>query len=210
MNRRLAGTLLVTWLQRARGFSIAETAIVLTAASLLTAAAVPTVSGYVTQARQVRAEHDVRAIALSLLRMTDDVPAEARIPRGWATHRLLVTSGIAPERGRGGAAEWVTPTGQQHVGELTDHLLRNGAGYTAFGTPPTPRLGWRGPYLDAAIGPDPWGRRYAVNVAMLAAHGRFDTLVICAGPNGLIETAFEGDGLSAGGDDIVALVSSGG
>jgi type II secretory pathway pseudopilin PulG len=210
MNRRLTGTLPVTWLQRASGFSVVETAIALTAASLLTAAAMPSLSGYVTQARQVRAEHDVRSIALSLLRMTDDVPGEARIPRGWATYHLLVTSGIAPERGPGGAAEWVVPAGDPGVGNLTDHLLRNGPGYAAVGASPTPRLGWRGPYLDAAIGPDPWGHRYAVNVVMLAAHGPLDTIVICAGPNGLIETAFDQDGLVAGGDDIVALVSSGG
>jgi hypothetical protein len=59
------------------------------------------------------------------------------------------------------------------------------------------------------VGPDPWAYRYAVNVRWLATDSRFDTVVVSPGPNGLIETAFQADGITAGGDDVLALVSPG-
>ena len=39
---------------------------------------------------------------------------------------------------------------------------------------------------------------------------RFDTVILSAGPDGIVESAFERDGLPSTGDDIVAVVSSAG
>jgi hypothetical protein len=69
--------------------------------------------------------------------------------------------------------------------------------------------GWHGPYVQAGVGPDPWGHRYAVNVKWLASAKGSDTIVISAGPNGIIETPFQVDGVRPGGDDIVAVASNG-
>jgi hypothetical protein len=55
---------------------------------------------------------------------------------------------------------------------------------------------------------DPWRRRDAVNVAMMTTPTSLDTVVLSAGPNDLVETAFARDGLASGGDDIVATISS--
>lgn len=73
---------------------------------------------------------------------------------------------------------------------------------------------WRGAYLPGPIGPDPWGDRYAVNVEFLArtqgttgSGSRMDVIVISGGVNNRIETQFEVDGMTGGGDDIIALVS---
>ncbi len=70
-------------------------------------------------------------------------------------------------------------------------------------------FGWRGPYLQKAVGADPWGHRYAVNVRALRTSGS-DTFVISAGADGIVATAFDADGLHGSSDDIAALVASSG
>jgi hypothetical protein len=67
--------------------------------------------------------------------------------------------------------------------------------------------GWRGAYLSG-LTPDPWGRRYGINVRAFVG-GSADTIVLSSGPNGLVETAFDRDGLRPGGDDIVAVIAGG-
>jgi Tfp pilus assembly major pilin PilA len=75
---------------------------------------------------------------------------------------------------------------------------------------------WRGPYLAGPISADPWGNRYAVNVEFLA-HAQAstpsgnvnDVFVISAGPNGLIENRIDTDGISAGNNDVISLISGG-
>ena len=71
---------------------------------------------------------------------------------------------------------------------------------------PQQGTGWRGAYLSAPIGPDPWGSAYMVNSAFLstaadansAGEGRNgtswnrDTFCLSAGPNKLYETYFGG------------------
>ena len=74
---------------------------------------------------------------------------------------------------------------------------------------------WRGPYLGGPIGPDPWGNRYAVNVRYLdpganvagpLAGYTADVIVLSAGPNGVVETPFEVEGNTPGGDDIIYIL----
>lgn len=86
-------------------------------------------------------------------------------------------------------------------------------------------LGWRGAYLAPPIGPDPWGHRYLVNSVFLAvavnahagtAEGKRsggwsrDTFCISAGPNGLFDTAFGGNGkggVTRQADDFIYVIS---
>jgi len=97
---------------------------------------------------------------------------------------------------------------------------------TSFYTKGGPKagIGWRGAYIAAPVGPDPWGFRYQSNTAFLnvannvsgtgegqASGGwRYDVIVISAGRNGNIETPFATatgtGGTSLGGDDVVYVV----
>jgi hypothetical protein len=193
----------------ARGFSAVETATLMAAVSMLTAVAAPSVDEYVSQARMTKAMSDTKVIAVALVRLTLDVGRQERL-RGWGDTVLLVGGGNTPKAGAGGDIRWTIDTGgpAADVGMLLDHLVTNGVGYTTKGNAGS-WGGWRGPYIDGALGADPWGNRYAVNVRWLGVATPFDTVVLSGGPNGLVETPFGRDGLTPGGDDVVAVVSSG-
>jgi hypothetical protein len=188
------------------GFSAVETLTALSAASMLAAAGAPALDGYIAQAKLAHAINDGKVIALGMSRLTYDICQRDQRAAGFGTQRLLASAGRTPQLGTGGAADWT----DADAGSLTAHLVTNDTRY------PTRRAeagsfasSWRGPYVDGAVGADPWGHRYAVNVRWLAADTPLDTIVLSAGPNGLIETAFAKDGLLAGGDDLVTIVSTG-
>lgn len=94
-------------------------------------------------------------------------------------------------------------------------------------------LGWRGAYLEGPIEPDPWGRKFLVNTAFLSVayneacggggctgQGQprggwnYDVFCLSAGPNGVIQTPYAGDGTGGtvmfgtlrGGDDITYTI----
>lgn len=86
---------------------------------------------------------------------------------------------------------------------------------------------WRGPYLRGPVDPDPWGNRYAVNVAFLdpaptgaiagavitggfvfGDYPRLDVFVMSAGPDEEIDTESAQDGAVPFDDDFVFIVSS--
>lgn len=86
---------------------------------------------------------------------------------------------------------------------------------------PRAGLGWRGAYLTGPAGADPWGQIYQANTAFLAiasdatagtGEGQLqggwlrDVIVISAGSNGTIQTAFGVDGAAAVGDDVIYVV----
>lgn len=191
-----------------RGFSIVEVTIILTMLSILTAAAAPAVDDYVNQAKLVRAHHDVSTLSVSLLRLFSDTAAQSKIEHGWATYDLLVGGGSIPASSGAAFDSWTATPGDT-VGLLDDQLLNNTPGYTAADALHFGGAGWRGAYLQQRVAPDPWGYRYALNMSSLRKPG-LDTVVLTAGPNGVIESLFEVDGLPTGGDDIVASVSSSG
>jgi hypothetical protein len=193
------------------GFSATEIATIIAAASLLTAAVKPAVSDYVANAKSVKASHDARAIATAFVRLAGDVTGAARQQAGLAQHSLLVSDGEVPDLGRGGDPMWLMQSpgdgrasGSHRLGLLQEYLVGSqDAGWRA-------PIGWRGPYIDETITADPWNHRYGVNVETFFRAGRNETIVLSAGPNGLVETPFAHRGARAGGDDIVALVSAGG
>lgn len=84
---------------------------------------------------------------------------------------------------------------------------------------------WRGPYLRGPVDPDPWGNRYAANVAFLdpaatgaitgitagfvfADYPRLDVFVLSAGPDEEIDTKSAQDGAVPGDDDVIYIVSA--
>ncbi|HXH25967.1 MAG TPA: hypothetical protein VNI78_11995 [Vicinamibacterales bacterium] len=110
---------------------------------------------------------------------------------------LNTPSGVAANAYRSG-------TGTTGTGNVDPD---SGGGFNA-------EFGWRGAYLPGPIGPDPWGNRYMANVEFLArtqgvvgSGSTRDVIVLSAGGNRQTETPFEADGVSPGGDDLVALVS---
>ena len=188
-----------------RGFSGTEVTTILTALAVLSSAAAPAISDYVDDAKLVVARHDVATLAVTLVRLSQDVGGERTIAGGWATYDLLAGPGRAPQAAGGASAPWARAGGDDALGALDDHLVRNVPGYA----PARVGGGWRGAYLQKPIGADPWRGRYAVNVAALRRDGA-DMLVLSAGPDGVVATPFVADGIAASGDDIVALSASGG
>jgi hypothetical protein len=190
-----------------RGFSVTEVTTILTALTILSGLAAPAVSDYVEDAKLVRARSDVRTIAVCLVRLFDDVGTEQARQNVWVDHDLLVGAGEVPETSGVEASQWGRETDLDRIGRLDDHLINNRAGYPPLD--PRARTGWRGAYLQDPVSADPWGHRYAVNVAALRSH-HHDTVVLSAGSDGVVQSAFERDGLLSTADDIVAIVSSSG
>jgi hypothetical protein len=191
----------------ARGFSAAEVMTILTAMTVLSGVAAPAMNEYLEDAKLVRAQHDVRTLSASLIRLFHDVGPERGIEGGWARVDLLVGAGQAPPAATVAAQSWSLATTDKAVALLDDHLVVNEAGYSVVGG--ASRTGWRGAYLQDPVRPDPWGHRYAVNVGVMRSH-HLDTVVLSAGPDGVVDSPFERDGLPTLRDDIAAVVASSG
>jgi type II secretory pathway pseudopilin PulG len=188
----------------AGGFSAAETVIVLSTLSVLAAATAPSVADYVHDARLARAREDVRVIAHAVQRVSDDLLSRSRVPGGLWSATIAVSDGDAPEIAPGADREWTTAASGGGVVALNDHLFTNQAGYPVRGDSlPAGIAGWRGPYLDRPLGADPWGRRYAVRFGK----GTSATLVLSAGPDGIVQTTNGPHGLVPAGDDILSVIS---
>jgi type II secretory pathway pseudopilin PulG len=152
---------------------------------------------------------------------------------------LLVTSGAVPTIGTArssAGADWDDPVDNAAVQRVEYFLSSNtpsNAGANAYRTPASMSVltefdpgsgalfnaehGWRGAYLPGPIGPDPWGTRYSVNVEFLAralgagpSGNVNDVFVVSAGPDRVVDTRFDIDGVSGGaGADVLYVVSGG-
>lgn len=127
---------------------------------------------------------DLDRIALGIKQFIDDTRTFPTGAAGSTTLHYLFSDGVRPANNALASGPGL------HLSEF----LGNGA---------LSGDAWKGPYLDGAIGPDPWGNAYVVNV-----NGFFSSvervMVISAGPNGQINTA--PSATIAGGDDIMVLV----
>lgn len=177
----------------------------LAAVSLLSATAGPKIQEYVELAQMTKARGDLRVIGVSLIRLENDVGA-IRATHGRQTERptLLVTEGEIPAVEGQNEMDWTLAVDGPRVQALSDHLVDNGANY------PQGSEGsrWRGPYIER-LSADPWGSRYAVNAQFLSGRAGVITVVLSAGPDKKIETPFRLEKLLIGGDDLIALISSG-
>lgn len=195
-------------LNNQRGLSLTEVTIMLSVLSVMTAVLSPSIGDYVEDARRVKAGEDVQVLASTFARFAFDVTRDPSLEGGWASAELLVGPGDAPAAGDGIGDAWAADVDGRRVSRLEDHLMVNTPGYrTPAAGPRYVAAGWRGAYLSSLTS-DPWGRRYAINVKTMGS-GQADTIVLSPGPNGLVETHFEADGLKPGGDDIVAVIAGG-
>jgi type II secretory pathway pseudopilin PulG len=191
-------------LRRTNGFTVAETTIILSTVSILAAAAAPTLGDYLNEARVTRARDDVRTIATAVARLTGDVLSRGSAPGGVNTLTVAVTPGDAPTLGSGVDRSFGLAADAADTGQLNDHLVANTVGYPLPGADlPRGIRGWNGPYLDRPLGADPWGRRYILRFG----RGHAATVVLSAGPDGVISTIDAPTGLAVGGDDIVSVLS---
>jgi type II secretory pathway pseudopilin PulG len=198
-----------------RGFSLVEATIVLAATSILTAALAPSASRAIDRARLARAVDDAEAIKTAIVNFRADAF------QGFSTDgtqngpllEMLVSDGDTPRTvGVGGDARWADPVDSDGPGIVVDfierHLVTNDI--FALGTQYSTSGGqqWRGAYLNGPVDADPWGNRYAVNVAFLRAPSdtKNDTVVLSAGPDEEIDTAYQQDGMFPGDDDIIVMV----
>lgn len=183
------------------GFAAPEAAAIVASMAILAATAGPHMQEYIETARMTKARGDVRVIAVSMVRLLADV-GSVHGPEPLRTQpALLVTAGTVPAAAASPEYAW-TGAIDDRVQRLEWHLVDNGAGYPERGG-----IGanWRGPYLER-LSSDPWGGRYGANVGMLRHARPGLTVVLSAGPNQVVETPFVLERLTAGGDDVLALV----
>jgi type II secretory pathway pseudopilin PulG len=191
------------------GLSLMELTVMLSVLSVLTATMAPSVVDYVGDARRVKASGDVQVVAVGVAQFLLDGNDTAAGGAGWRECSLLVGAGATPGS-RVGAEGWTSPLEPGGACAIDDHLVTNRPGYAAMSnaTGSWLRQGWSGPYVGS-VGPDPWGHRYAVNSRHLADGSLADTIVLSAGPDGVIDTPFDVDGVAPAGDDLIAVISAG-
>lgn len=200
-----------------RGISLIEATIVVTAVSILAGAVAPAAARAVDRARIARAIDDGEAIKQAIYNWRDDVFQSFTIDgvNSGTEVQTAVSDGDIPSADitddngalTGVQMRWDDPVDSTTglVDFLERHLVTNDPRGSSLNDYPTT---WRGAYIDAPIGPDPWGNRYAVNIGLAGTPGRTrnDTFVLSAGPDEAIDTLWEVNGAYPGDDDIIVMV----
>jgi type II secretory pathway pseudopilin PulG len=232
--------------------SLVEVTIILMILALLSASLEPAMTDYVAEARHTKAKEDIEAIGVSIMRLTRDVGGCIKFTPTTActmANRVDILFSAGPDvvgadlgststdfASAGNIVStlnWSTDAAADIGDSMADQLADNvpnydtpaetiPTGYTIAG--PMAGLGWRGAYLPADIGPDPWGRRYLSNVVFLtvatdatddttegARRGGWsrDVVVISSGANRSFDSPFGGSanfGVGKLGDDLVYIV----
>ena len=184
-----------------KGFTLIELAVVLAVIAVLAAILTPLVTSYIDQARETRAQNDVRALAQSFnlhKRDTGQYPiygSDAESDSDSGTE-FLVGSGSIPTT----SGDW-TLNSNNDIDEYLN-TTKLGLATTARGG----RTAYRGPYVDLVTA-DPWGNSYVVYAVNLERSSTNLGFIVCAGPDGTIDTTRDQTStLSVGGDDIVARI----
>lgn len=196
-----------------RGFTLIELTVVLAVIVTLALVLTPSINNFINDSRAARARTDCQTIAAAVVQFYRDTgffPQWATALAGGAGSpstrlQLLVSTGGLPLEEV--PTLWTTGI----AGPLSDQLMSNRPGYTL--RTPSSQFGWNGPYASSELGPDPWGRRYLVNVGLIDTSPGTVTgtgavksavWVLSAGPNGTIETPYSQSVLTAQlfGDDI--------
>lgn len=201
----------MTRLRSHAGLTLVELTLTLGALAVVAGILAPGSLDLIARAKDLQASRDALSIRHAIVHLLEDTGSARIGTRGTEgqTVEMLVGGGASPSAAETGDWRWTRPVDPGGAVDLLDrHLVTNepaGHPSNAWRLPTSSEgFGWRGAYLNHEVGADPWGRRFAVNVQSLV--GRNEVIVLSAGPNGLIETPFEGQGLTGGGDDVVTLV----
>jgi len=199
--------------RRAYGFTLIELTVVLAVIVTLALVLTPSIINFINDSRVARARTDTQTLSAAIIQFYRDNgffpqwSASNSGGPGTSANRvdLLVSAGNIPTAAA--ANLWTTGT----TDRLEDQLVANAPAYNTRTA--SSSFGWNGPYVSNAIGADPWGNRYMVNIGLIdttqgtqAVGGgtKNAVWVISAGPNGVIETAHTQPMTTAqiGGDDI--------
>jgi prepilin-type N-terminal cleavage/methylation domain-containing protein len=194
--------------RRTEGFTLIEVIVAIAVVAILAGIITPSVVKHLDDAKRARASNDCQVVGAAIANFYKDVGRWPNMQAGGGTGiTLLVGEGTTPTNQGGGTAAWVNTGINGTQGDLLAyHLVVNRPGNQVTNIyPATGEIRWRGPYMQNCP-PDPWGRRYAINVGNMANANA--VWIISSGPNGIMETAFNqaipvtGASLVLGGDDI--------
>lgn len=198
------------------GLTLVEVTLMLIVSMSLVAALVPTLSSTIRRAEIVAATAAMTDIRNQVIKTLEDVNYTTFTITGTKTGtdvQLLVSDGDTPRECTAIATACTSwQAAVDNVGGLTDfierHLVTNNPRGSALNFyPVTGNNIWKGPYLNSPNDPDPWGNRYMVNVQFMNNNTN-DVVVLSAGPDEAINTAFAANPLAAGGDDLIVLVQA--
>ena len=196
------------------GFTLIELTVVLAVIVTLALVLTPSIANSINEARVARARNDCQTIASGMYQFYRDTgffplwKLSQNGGQGTPANRVqvLVSQGNVPFEDV--PSLWTTGV----AGSLADQLVTNAPGYMLRSA--TSQFGWNGPYFSSQLMADPWGNRYAINIALVdlspgaataSGQAKMAVWVLSAGPNGIIETPFAQSILSAvrpAGDDI--------
>lgn len=179
-------------------------------------ALVPTIASTIRRAETVAATAAMTDIRNQALKTLSDINYQNFTIDGaktGTTVQLLVSDGDTPRECTAIASACTSWQAAVDDGTgLTDfierHLVTNNprGGALSF-YPVSGNNIWKGPYLNSPNDPDPWGNRYMINVHFLGNNTN-DVVVLSAGLDEVIDTAFEANPLAAAGDDLMILVEA--
>jgi prepilin-type N-terminal cleavage/methylation domain-containing protein len=181
-----------------KGFTLIEIVVILAVIAIIAASMIPRISGIIDDAKIARAQSEVQTIGMAILRFNANTGKwPARDANGVDNKLLTLVSGDANNSVplpayAGGGTNYFGNGGNTAKGDYLDNHLKlntpKGSANNAYATTGVNR--WKGPYLQA-VGADPWGKAYVVNI--VSAYDTSTTAnlycyVISAGPDGTIQT----------------------
>ncbi len=203
-------------IKREGGFTLIEIVVILAVIAIIAAAMVPRISGIMDDAKISRAGSEVQTIGMGILRFnanTGKWPSRNSSDSDNSIKSLISGTADAPVPAPGLGSTGFLETPSDY---FDNHLKNNSPGDAAAGGD-YPVMGvnrWNGPYLQQ-VAADPWGNAYICNIQSAWENDTTNYLycyVICAGPDGTIQTNGEVTGSDVeaghaiGGDDIAFLI----
>ena len=172
-----------------RGSSVLQTTISISALAVIAGVTAPAVQRYMTHAKVLRANREVRTLASAMVLFLADLRFSRNVPPspGRGRLKLMVSRGRVPRASEDTDSPWLRPLDDPGVASFDDYLMTNGCGFPEL-NPGSAAVGWGGPYLNVPVPADPWGNRYACNIGVLA--GGFVPVILSAGPDGEVSLPY--------------------
>jgi prepilin-type N-terminal cleavage/methylation domain-containing protein len=193
-----------------KGFTLIEVIVVIAIVAVLAAILTPTITKNIDDSKRTRAQNECQVIAASLTSFYKDLgvwPAR----RNATDHYLYLLYGNGRIPGNSGTDTqyWTGGWGGEREDTFSNQLLSNTPNGTGTPYTTTGERAWRGPYA-IEYKADPWGTRYACNLAYLWCCGLDEAVwVLSAGSDGVIETSITQSVINpaVNGDDMVGRIT---